>query len=179
MGWVAADRTADRYHFFNDARPLLGCGKARQSVAMPPGLVCQRWWVHMRKTQNGMARAMSKMAGYAAGLAAAGLMMVAVAPARADESPGKSAPVALDDADAVAALDGISIALTEVGDGGSYVWRRTDGRLSGMAQPTTSFRDATGQPCRHLIVVLNATDHSAKFEGTACRTAAGQWHLAG
>ena len=132
-----------------------------------------------------MARAMSQTTA-----CVAFCVLANTPPTRADEiasdprppasiTTPNTLPVTLDDSDAVAALNGISIALTEVGDGGSYVWRRIDGQLSGMAQPTTSFRGASGQPCRHLIVMLNAADHSAKIEGTACRTAAGQWHLHG
>ena len=79
----------------------------------------------------------------------------------------------------MAALEGIRIALTEVGDGGSYVWHRRDGRLSGMAQPTSSFKDAAGQPCRHLVVTLNAFDRSKKVEGIACRVSGGRWQLTG
>jgi hypothetical protein len=84
-----------------------------------------------------------------------------------------------DDTDTVAALDGILIALTEVADGGTYVWHRRDGRLSGMAQPTASFRDQSGQPCRHLVVVLNAFTKSKKVEGIACRLADKRWQLTG
>jgi len=87
--------------------------------------------------------------------------------------------IALDERDAVAALDGINIALTEVGDGGSYVWRRIDGRLAGMAQPTSSYKDASGQPCRRLIVILNVPGRSSKIEGVACRSAFRQWLLEG
>lgn len=88
-------------------------------------------------------------------------------------------PVALDDSDAATALDAIRIALAEVSDGGSYVWHRRDGRLSGMAQPTSSFKDASGQPCRHLVVMLNTPDRSRKVEGIACRSADMRWQLAG
>ena len=92
---------------------------------------------------------------------------------------GSSVPTAFDDTDTVAALDGIQIALTEVADGGTYVWHRRDGRLSGMAQPTTSFRDRSGQPCRHLVVMLNSFSRSSKVEGIACRLADKRWQLTG
>ena len=88
-------------------------------------------------------------------------------------------PAGLDDVDAVAALDGIRIALTEVGDGGTYVWHRRDGMLSGMAQPLTSFKDPGGRPCRRLTVMLNTYGRSSRIDGTACRTAAGRWQLDG
>src|SRR5262245_34904512 len=38
----------------------------------------------------------------------------------------------LDDSDEIAALDAIGVALSEVGDGASYVWHRSNGRLSGV-----------------------------------------------
>jgi hypothetical protein len=88
-------------------------------------------------------------------------------------------PTTLDDSDAAAVLEGIQTALTEVADGSTYVWHRRDGRLSGMAQPTASFKDTTGQPCRHLIVMLNTLQKSRKIEGIACRAADLRWQLAG
>jgi len=100
-------------------------------------------------------------------------------PAGAEDAAPGSVALALDDRDAVAALDSINIALTEVGDGGSYVWHRVDGWLSGMAQPTSSYKGTAGQPCRHLIVILNVPGRSSKIEGVACRTALGQWLLEG
>ena len=141
-----------------------------------------------------MAKAMSKVSC----IAIAGFLAAGTAPVRAGDeivdapkagsrwshldqrnSKPNGIATALDDRDAVAALEGINIALIEVGDGGSYVWHRTDGGLSGMAQPTGSFKDPSGQPCRHLIVMLNATGQSSKIEGVACRTAAGLWQLEG
>lgn len=88
-------------------------------------------------------------------------------------------PSTLDETDAAAALEGIRIALSEVADGSTYVWHRKDGRLSGMAQPTSSFKDTTGQPCRHVIVMLNTPQRSSKVEGIACRMSNLRWQLAG
>jgi hypothetical protein len=90
-----------------------------------------------------------------------------------------SIPSGLDATDAVAVLEGIRIALSEVADGSTYVWHRKDGRLSGMAQPMTSFKDAYGQPCRRLVVVLNTPARSSKVEGIACRMADRRWNLSG
>jgi hypothetical protein len=36
------------------------------------------------------------------------------------------------------------MALTEVGDGATYVWRRRHGKLSGMIQPTGRSRTRMG-----------------------------------
>jgi hypothetical protein len=85
----------------------------------------------------------------------------------------------LDITDEVAALDAVRIALNEVGDGGSYVWQRAHGRLSGVVQPTASFRDTSGQPCRHIIMMLSTATVSKKTEGIACRQPGGNWQLEG
>ena len=80
--------------------------------------------------------------------------------------------------DEIAALDAIRIALTQVGDGSSFVWHHA-GRISGVVQPTHSFRDASGRVCRHIVVVLSSGLRSSRVEGTACRTDDGNWQLEG
>ena len=60
----------------------------------------------------------------------------------------------LDENDEIAALEAIRVALTEVGDGGTYVWHRQHGRLSGIVQPTTSFKDPGGRVCRHIVLIM-------------------------
>lgn len=87
--------------------------------------------------------------------------------------------VPLDIFDEVAALDAIRIALTQVGDGNSFVWYRNNGRLSGVVQPTRSFRDGTGRICRHIVVVLTTGPRTGKIEGFACRLTDGGWQLEG
>ncbi len=84
-----------------------------------------------------------------------------------------------DDIDALAALEGISIALNEVGDGGTYVWHRRDGRLSGMAQPHDAYKNTDGLACRRLTVMLNTLDRSRRIDGVACRATTGRWQLEG
>lgn len=85
----------------------------------------------------------------------------------------------LDVSDEIAALESVHLALSEVGDGGSYVWHRYHGRLSGVVTPTVSFKDANGTVCRHVVVVLSSGSHSRRSEGVACRTAKGLWQLQG
>jgi surface antigen len=85
----------------------------------------------------------------------------------------------LDDNDEVATLDAISVALSQVGDGGSYVWQRLHGRLSGVFQPTQSFKDRGGNVCRHLIIMLVSGRHTQRTEGIACRLESGRWQLDG
>ena len=78
-----------------------------------------------------------------------------------------------------AALEAIQIALIEVQDGASYVWRRHHGRLNGIVQPTKSFLDRRGRVCRHIVVLLNSGQFSRKTEGIACRESDGIWSLDG
>ena len=85
----------------------------------------------------------------------------------------------LDDNDEIATLDAIHVALSEVGDGGTYVWQRLHGRLSGAFQPTQSFKDSSGNVCRHLIIMLASGRHTQRTEGIACRLATGRWQLDG
>lgn len=88
-------------------------------------------------------------------------------------------PLRLDDADERAALESVQKALTEAGDGATYVWHRAHGRLSGFVQPTRSFKDTDGKICRHIVVVLSSGTHTKQTEGIACRLASGLWQLDG
>lgn len=87
--------------------------------------------------------------------------------------------VVLDDTDRIAALESIQFALTEVGDGASYIWHRNNGRLSGLVKPTSSFRAGSGEVCRHVMVMLTSGTRSRQTEGVACRLPSGQWRLEG
>jgi hypothetical protein len=88
-------------------------------------------------------------------------------------------PYQLDEKDEIAALERIQYALSEVGDGKTYVWKRWHGRLSGVIQPTSSFKDDTGKVCRHLIVLMTTGKNTKKQEGIACRLPSGRWQLDG
>jgi len=88
-------------------------------------------------------------------------------------------PPKLDEKDEIAALERIQYALSEVGDGKTYVWRRWHGRLSGIVQPTASFKDTGGKVCRHLIVLMTSGTNTKKQEGIACRLPSGRWQLDG
>ena len=85
----------------------------------------------------------------------------------------------LDAGDELAALEAVQLALTEVGDGNTFVWYRANGKLSGVFQPTSSFKDVTGKICRHLKMMLTSGTTSRKAEGIACREASGLWSLEG
>jgi hypothetical protein len=95
------------------------------------------------------------------------------------EMPATAQPVMLDESDEIAALESVQFALSEVGDGASYIWHRNNGRLSGMVKPLGSFKDRQGQICRHVVVILTAGSNSKKAEGVACRATSGQWKLEG
>lgn len=85
----------------------------------------------------------------------------------------------LDEYDEIAALEAIRIALTEVGDGATFVWRRANGRISGAVKPTSSFKAVDGKICRHIQIILAAGKRTGKIEGVACRLENGRWELDG
>ena len=81
--------------------------------------------------------------------------------------------------DALAALEAIEIALTQAGDGATYIWRRNNGRLAGAFRPTSTFRDAEGRICRHLEMRMRLGTYQRPIEGIACRDKDGVWNLEG
>lgn len=85
----------------------------------------------------------------------------------------------LDIADEIAALDAVQIALTEAGDGSTYVWQRHHGRLNGSVRITSTFRAGDGRLCRHLVMSLTAGRYSRRTEGIACRDHDRVWSLEG
>jgi hypothetical protein len=85
----------------------------------------------------------------------------------------------LGDIERTAALEAVQLALSEVGDGATYVWHARSGRISGAVQPTQSFVDRVGNICRHIVVELSSAGHSRRTEGLACRLSSGIWQLEG
>lgn len=81
------------------------------------------------------------------------------------------------ESDEVATLENLQLALSETSDGGSYVWHRHNGWLSGLVQPTASFKDADGNVCRHIQVMLTSGTRSSRAEAIACRLPTGQWQF--
>ena len=119
---------------------------------------------------------MLPLAGLAAAITAVELPG---AHARAGTPRQSSPPAAADeDSDEIAALEAVRIALTEVGDGGAYVWRRRHGSLSGVVMPTVSFKDG-GRVCRHIRLLLTRGKRVGTAEGIACRLADGRWQFEG
>jgi 17 kDa outer membrane surface antigen len=88
-------------------------------------------------------------------------------------------PNELDAKDEIAALERVQYALSEVGDGTTYVWRRWHGRLAGVIHPISSFKDPSGKVCRHMMVLLTTGKRTSKMEGVACRLPSGRWQLDG
>lgn len=88
-------------------------------------------------------------------------------------------PMRLNPADELATLEAIHLTLSEVGDGSTFVWRRANGRISGVFQPTQSFRDDAGRICRHFRMMLSSGTYSRKTEAIACRGIKGAWTLDG
>ena len=94
-------------------------------------------------------------------------------------SPATLAKAPRTDTDIAAALESVQYALSNVGDGGTYVWRRAGSKLSGVVQPTRSFRNAKGSVCRFLFMLISQGVKTAKAEGIACRLDDGRWSLEG
>jgi len=85
----------------------------------------------------------------------------------------------LDAGDEVAALSSVQHGLSATADGSTYIWHRNNGRLSGLVQPTSSFKNVDGAICRHVVVMMTTGVKNRKTEGIACRQANGVWSLEG
>lgn len=85
----------------------------------------------------------------------------------------------LDESDEIAALESIQMGLSSMVDGEPFVWRRANGRLSGIVRPTVSFRNKEGTICRHVVVLLTTGFKTRTAEGIACRSQNRRWVLEG
>ena len=85
----------------------------------------------------------------------------------------------LDGSDRDLALNALQVAMTELGDGATLVWRRPSRSLTGVIKPVSAFRDDEGRVCRHLIYSLSLGTYVRQVEGIACREPDGKWSLAG
>ena len=65
--------------------------------------------------------------------------------------------------------------LSEVEDGSTFVWHRRNGRVSGLFQPTRSFKGEAGRVCRSFRIMLTSGRYSRRVEATACRDDVGVW----
>lgn len=85
----------------------------------------------------------------------------------------------LDRSDRLAALQALELALSEVGDGVTLVWRRPERELTGRIKPVSAFRDDRGRICRHVVYSLALGAFQREIEGVACRETDGSWSLSG
>lgn len=85
----------------------------------------------------------------------------------------------LDESDEIAALESVQVGLSRMDDGSPFVWKRSNGRLSGIVRPTNSFRNASGALCRHVLVLLTTGYKTQTVEGVACRSPNRRWVLEG
>jgi surface antigen len=85
----------------------------------------------------------------------------------------------LDGTDRAVALNALQVALTELGDGATLIWKRPSRELTGVIKPVSAFRDDEGRVCRHLTYSLSLGTFVREVEGTACREPSGTWSLAG
>jgi surface antigen len=102
------------------------------------------------------------------------------------DADGAKRPLALADlrarlggSDRSVALNALEVALNELGDGATLVWKRQGHGLAGAIRPVAAFRDDRGRVCRHLIYSLSFGNYPRKVEGIACRGADGIWSLQG
>jgi surface antigen len=77
------------------------------------------------------------------------------------------------------ALQALQMALTELGDGVTLVWRRPASELAGRVQPVSAFRDSQGRICRHVVYSLSQRALEKKIEDVACRQENGNWSFSG
>ncbi len=85
----------------------------------------------------------------------------------------------LDRSDRAAAMQALELALSELADGVTLVWRRPERELVGRIKPVSAFRDVQGRICRHIVYSLALGTYQRQIEGVACRESDGSWSLSG
>ena len=83
----------------------------------------------------------------------------------------------LDHRDHIVAMRALHLALSQVEDGGTFVWQKKSRSLKGMIKPSKAFRNSEGQVCRHVIYALSLGRYIKQIEGIACRQNDGRWQL--
>lgn len=83
----------------------------------------------------------------------------------------------LDQKDHIVAMRALQLALSQVEDGGTFVWRKRSRSLKGMIKPSKAFRNSNGRICRHVIYALSLGRYIKQIEGIACRQIDGRWQL--
>jgi surface antigen len=85
----------------------------------------------------------------------------------------------LDQSDRQAAYQALQLALDEIGDGMTLIWKRPARGLQGQIKPVSAFRDNKGRVCRRILYSLSLGEDTKQVEDHACREADGSWTLAG
>lgn len=85
----------------------------------------------------------------------------------------------LDRSDRKVALQALQMALNELGDGVTLVWRRPITQLTGRIKPVSAFRDDRGRVCRSIVYSLARDGQTKEIESVACREQDGRWAIAG
>ena len=91
----------------------------------------------------------------------------------------KDLKTSLDRSDRTVALQALHMALSELGDGVTLVWRRPVSQLTGRVKPVAAFRDDQGRLCRSVVYSLARGGREMEIEGVACREEDGRWAIAG
>ena len=79
--------------------------------------------------------------------------------------------------DQVIAMRALHLALSQVPDGGAFVWRKRSRSLKGVIRPSKPFRNDGGEICRHVVYALALGRYVKQIEGIACRQTDGRWQL--
>jgi len=95
------------------------------------------------------------------------------------KSPLTELRTGLDRSDREVALRALQMALSELGDGATLVWRRKASQLAGRIKPVSVFRDEHGRLCRTVLYALSRGGTENEIEGVACRSPDGRWVIAG
>ncbi|MGV1015667.1 MAG: hypothetical protein ACOYB4_11930, partial [Methyloceanibacter sp.] len=85
----------------------------------------------------------------------------------------------LEPSDRRTAVRALHLALSEVGDGMTFVWQRPVRELTGKITPVSAFRDGQGRLCRRVVYWLALGGYERQIEGIGCRENDGSWSLSG
>jgi surface antigen len=113
------------------------------------------------------------------------VLLPAPTPLKAEEARAQVAPKApqleakLDESDRVVAVRALEMALSEIADGVTLIWKRPERNLVGRIKPVSAYRDDKGRVCRRLTYSLALGDYQKTAEGVACREPDGHWARAG
>ncbi|MFD0988456.1 RT0821/Lpp0805 family surface protein [Methyloligella solikamskensis] len=83
----------------------------------------------------------------------------------------------LDESDRNVAFNALEIALTQLGDGATLVWKRQKNGLSGVIKTISAFRDDEGRVCRKVKYSITLGTFERSVTGSACRDKDGSWTL--